>query len=132
LDNIQTKLKELDQGQYKLLQLALKGFPEAMVEMENKKYNDQRAALMQWKADLEVKKEQGAAAADHIKDVKAFCELARQNLDNFTHEDKRLALGALGIRVMIDRDNVMIEGAIPIGESGILVSPISRRGGTRG
>jgi len=52
--------------------------------------------------------------------IKRFCELAKSNLADFTFENKRLALQALGVKVWIDGENVAIEGAIPVGKSSIM------------
>ena len=43
-----------------------------------------------------------------------FCELVRQNLGDFTFDDKRLALEALRIKVWVDGNEINIEGAIPV------------------
>jgi len=52
-------------------------------------------------------------------------ELASQNLDRLTYEDKRLALEALAIKVWTEGDNVAIDGTIPVSEDGTLVSMTS-------
>jgi len=56
----------------------------------------------------------------NIDGIKKFCELARSNLDEFTFEDKRLALEALQIKVWIDGEHITLEGAIPVAESDIV------------
>ena len=45
--------------------------------------------------------------------------MVRQNLGEFTFEDKRLALEALSIKVWVDGNNLEVEGAIPITEDDI-------------
>ncbi|MFC1870860.1 recombinase family protein [Chloroflexota bacterium] len=125
LANVQTRLKELDAEQYNLLQLAQKGFPDTMVEQENKKINDLRASLQQWKAEMESKKEKAVVAAKCLGGVERFCKLATRNLDELTYDDKRLALEAMAIKVWIEGDNVTVDGAIPVFEEGTLVSMTS-------
>lgn len=56
----------------------------------------------------------------NIDGIKKFCELARSNLDEFTFEDKRLALEALQIKVWVDGEHITLEGAIPVAESDIV------------
>lgn len=51
--------------------------------------------------------------------IEQFCDLVRQNLGDFTLDDKRLALEALSIKVWVDASEINIEGAIPVGEEGI-------------
>ena len=45
--------------------------------------------------------------------VKHFCELASENLANFTFADKRLALEALRIEVWADGENISVRGIVP-------------------
>ena len=54
-----------------------------------------------------------------MESIERFCELVRQNLGDFTFDDKRLALEALQIKVIVDGDSVNIEGAIPVGRDDI-------------
>ncbi|MFC2068246.1 hypothetical protein ACFLTP_04490 [Chloroflexota bacterium] len=96
-----------------------------MVEQENKKTNDLRVSLQQWKTEMEFKKEKAVVAAKCLGGVERFCELARQNLDRLTYEDKRLALEALAIKVWIEGDAVTVGGTIPILKEGTLVSMTS-------
>jgi len=49
--------------------------------------------------------------------IKYFCELARQNIENFTFDEKRLALEALQTKVCIDGRSITIEGLIPVLDS---------------
>ena len=63
--------------------------------------------------------EQAKQAEVDVEAIERFCELVRQNLGDFTFEDKRLALEALQIKVLVDGNNINIEGAIPIAEDGI-------------
>lgn len=53
-----------------------------------------------------------------IDGIKRFCELASSNLAEFTFEDKRLALEALNIKLWVDNENVTMEGAIPVADTG--------------
>ncbi len=54
-----------------------------------------------------------------MESIERFCEVVRQNLGEFTFEDKRLALEALSIKVWVEGNNLEIEGAIPIAEDDI-------------
>ena len=66
------------------------------------------------KLELERRIEASKQAEVDMGGIKRFCELARSNLAGFSFENKRLALEALNIKVWIDRDNITIQGAIPI------------------
>jgi len=120
LDQTSRQLKGLDREQEQLLQWALKGFPEETVIKENERINRFRAELKQRRAELEARIEQGKQASTDIQGIERFCELARQNLGDFTFENKRLALQELQVKVWIDGNTVGIEGAIPIPEGDIV------------
>lgn len=114
LRDIDKALKSLDEEQWSLLQQAKRGFPEKMVEADNKRINENRASLMQRKADLEEKIVSAAHAANNMVSIEQFCELARRNIDTFGDEDKKLATQMLDAKVYVYPDSVNIEGIIPI------------------
>lgn len=49
-----------------------------------------------------------------IGNLKAACDLVKSNLKTLSFEEKRLALSALRLRVLIDGNSVAIQGAIPL------------------
>ncbi len=112
--DIDRRFKSLDKEQQQLLQWALKGFPEETVVAENKRINGQRDLLKQRKSELDARLEQARETEVNMESIERFCEVVRQNLGEFTFEDKRLALEALSIKVWVDGNNLEIEGAIPI------------------
>ena len=114
LHDIEKALRSLDEEQWSLLQQAKRGFPEVMIEADNKRINESRITLMRRKADLEDKIGQAAQAADNMASIEQFCELARCNIENFTDEDKKLATKALDVKVYVHPDRINIEGIIPI------------------
>jgi site-specific DNA recombinase len=124
LTEVLRRLQELDKEQERLLQWALKGFPEETVINENEKINRTRADLKERKAELEKKIEDAKENEVDLEGVERFCELARENLMNFTYEDRRLALEALQIRVAINGDSISVHGAIPV-VTGDIVSTLA-------
>ncbi|MBA7716568.1 hypothetical protein ES703_125642 [subsurface metagenome] len=50
----------------------------------------------------------------NVEGIKEACELVKSNLASLNYEEKRLALKALQIKVMVDGSDINIEGAIPI------------------
>jgi len=123
LGQINRRLKALSREQDQLLQWALKGFPEESVIKENEKINRQRAEFKEQRAELEIRIDQAKQAEVNIDGIKRFCELARQNLGNFTFEDKRLALEALQTEIWVDGDTITVLGSIPIIEDDIVSTP---------
>jgi len=114
LHDVETALRRLDEEQWSLLQQAKRGFPEEMVEADNKRINESRTSLLQRKADLEDKIAQAAKAVDNVASIEQFCQLVRRNVDDFTDEDKKMAAKALDLKVRVYPERVNIEGIIPI------------------
>ncbi|MFC1934881.1 recombinase family protein [Chloroflexota bacterium] len=116
LADIEERLVDLDRQQRELLQWALRGFPEDAITKENERINQYRETLKSRKAQLEAsiaeinRNELDLTRAGH------FCALARENLANFTYTDKRLALEALQIEVLVDGQDISITGAVPLCE----------------
>ena len=126
LAQVSRRLKALDREQEQLLQWALKGFPEETVVAENKRINEQRDVLKQRRIELETKIEQARQFDVNFESIEQFCEQWRQNLGEFTFEDKRQALEMLQLKVWVDGDDEPImEGAIPI--SGVDFQSITSR-----
>jgi DNA repair exonuclease SbcCD ATPase subunit len=107
-------LKTLDDEQLSLLQQAKRGFPEQMVEADNKRINGNRTLLMQRKAELEHNIADAVQAASNMDNIEKFCELASRDISKFTEEDKKLAMQMLDAKVFIYPDRINIEGIIPI------------------
>ncbi|MBA7711772.1 hypothetical protein ES703_120738 [subsurface metagenome] len=61
-----------------------------------------------------------------IDNLKKACELVSNNLKSLNYEEKRLALQALQIRILVDGDIVNIQGAIPLQSVEHTVNTISR------
>jgi len=116
LKDTERRLRDLDKEQERLLQWALKGFPETTVIGENEKINKSREQLKEQRTELEGKIKSARESRIELNEIEKFCELAKSNLPNFTYEDKRLSLDALQIKVWIDGDTVLVKGVIPIGE----------------
>lgn len=120
LSEVVRRLYELDKEQERLLQWALKGFPEETIVRENEKINRTRAELRTRKAEIEKKMEETKEHEVNLAGVEKFCELACKNLMDFTYEKKRLALDALQVKVIIDGNKVSMQGAIPVVEGDIV------------
>jgi site-specific DNA recombinase len=108
------RLKSLDREQGQLLQWALKGFPEDAIATENEKINQVRNELQNQRAELERRIDEARQREVDMSAIEQFCKSVGQNLASFTYEDKRMALEALQIKVLVDGNNVSMTGAIPI------------------
>jgi len=57
-----------------------------------------------------------------IGNLKAACDLVKSNLKALSFEEKRLALSALRLRVLIDGNSVAIQGSIPLAVGQVVTS----------
>ncbi|MFC2032625.1 recombinase family protein, partial [Chloroflexota bacterium] len=110
LADVEARLTELKEEQKQLLKQSLMGFPEELVIKENQKINDDRAVLLQRKAELKAKIEQAKQATVDMDNIKLVCDIVSNSLGNLTYEDKRLAIEALDIKVWINHNELIMEG----------------------
>ena len=116
LEQIDSSLVKLDKDQAELLQWALKGFPEKTIVTENDKINSSRTELQQRKVEIGSRIEAAIQAPSDIQRIKEACDLVSKNLTELSLDNKRFALEALNIRVWINRDDIRIEGTLPIND----------------
>jgi len=128
LETIEARLAELGKEQQQLLQWAIKGFPEATIAQENEGINNDRKRLKERKAEIEAKIESARLAEVNIDDIIKACSLVRDNLGDLSFENKRLALEALNIRILLGESKISIEGAIPVSYGSIESTPSNRKG----
>jgi site-specific DNA recombinase len=120
--HIERQLKAVDRDQAQLLEWAIKGFPEDMVEAENKKLNARRESLNTRKQELEQRIKVSQEATVTIPKLEQFVQMVRERLAGADFETKRMALEALDIKVWIDGQDVEITGVIPVSDS-VIASP---------
>jgi hypothetical protein len=65
-------------------------------------------------SDLEKTKETLSDMKKTEVKLEQFCTTIHQNLDNFSAREKRLALDALDIKAVVTRDQVQVQGVIPM------------------
>jgi site-specific DNA recombinase len=123
LREIESRLKDLDSEQYELLDQSLRGFPREMIMRENEKINAKRSELCKRKAELESRIAVAKQTEVDIQGIKKACKIVKANLDELTLDSKRMALEALGIKVWLDNERVMIEGTIPVAYGAIASTP---------
>jgi uncharacterized protein (DUF3084 family) len=116
LGQVVHQLKGIDNEQTKLLQWALKGFPEDRVMAENKKLNAARENLKVQKTEIETRIKFSQEAGISLPKLQDFVELVRKKLTTLDFETKRMAVEMLNIKVWIDGKNVEITGSIPMEE----------------
>ena len=100
-------------------------FPKAMVDAENKRYNQYRADLLQRLAEAEARVTQAQQLKITLDNVERYCRVARENLATFTYEDQRLALEALQVEIWLDSNKVLLKGIIPTPKLSVASSSLS-------
>ena len=125
LGQIERRLKAIDRDQAQLLQWAIKGFPEDMINTENEKLNTGRESLKKQKAELEQRIKASKEAVISLPKLERFIELIQEKLSTLDFETKRMAIEMLDIKVWIDGYNVEVTGVIPVSDC-VTVSPQSR------
>ena len=113
LHQIDSKLKSLNRDQAKLLQWAIKDFPEELVTAENQRIIENRKNLQEQKAELERQIKAGLEAAVNLPLLERFVEMIRNKLTSLDFENKRMVLDMLGIKVWLDGNNIEITGFVP-------------------
>ncbi len=114
----QQHLEELDKTEGKVVRLY--AYTDGDFDKAVSEVNRLRAEQNRAKEEIVVL-EKRIEQAKHIElnevGIKRFCELARQNIESFSFEEKRLALEQLDIRVWIDGVFSSIQGVIPVLDS---------------
>ena len=64
-------------------------------------------------SNLEVQLAQSSQLDLDIENLRSACELVKHNFKNLSFEEKRFALRALKVRVLVDGDTVSMQGWIP-------------------
>jgi site-specific DNA recombinase len=126
LKQIERQLKAVDREQHRLLQWALKGFPESQVEAENKRLNKARETLAAQKAELEKQYKASQDAVINVPNLERFIEDIQGKLPNLDFEGKRLALDMLSIKVYLNDDDIEITGMVEPEYRSDIVSQSSR------
>ena len=125
LGQIERRLKAIDRDQAQLLQWAIKGFPEDMINTENEKLNTGRESLKKQKAELEQRIKASKEAVISLPKLERFIELIQEKLSTLDFETKRMAIEMLDIKIWIDGYNVEVTGVIPVSDC-VTVSSQSR------
>jgi site-specific DNA recombinase len=112
LDEVNKRLKALDAEQLDLLDQSLRGFPENLIVRENEKLNTIRIELQQRKADIEGQIIVSKQTQATIEGIQRTCQLVKDNLGDLSFENKRMAFEALGVRVWLDGQRVILEGSV--------------------
>lgn len=123
-NNDETYHKELERIEARLRHVkkekdrAWKGFE---ITGDEEKFTQEIKNIMSTMDELEKQKaalfnriEAAEQSETNIKTIKDYCDLVRHNLGNMSFMEKREALEALAIRVIVGKDSINIQGCIPV------------------
>ena len=120
----QSRLDTLDEAETRYLRLYGVGvYSLEKLERECQKIKLESEKISQDNADLEKHIAEARELTLDSQNIKAVCELATENLERLTSDNKRLALEALKVKVWVDGEEVTIEGMLPIPEVNIVSQP---------
>jgi hypothetical protein len=126
LETAQRRLANIDKQQERLLRRYSEAdddsFPWELVEREIASLEREKAQLTSAIAELEDRLAQQEQVTGQLDALNAYCERVRRNLDTCGFEEKRLAIEALGVRVIANGRDWQLTGEIPmeVPEGGIL------------
>jgi len=114
LARIRASIRRLADQERRLIRLfGLGQVTEEHVVREAGQVKKARLALESEMTELQHQRQHIASLDGLSEQVRAFCSQVAERLDEFGFDDKRLALQALQIRVVVDRDGARLAGAIP-------------------
>jgi hypothetical protein len=113
LKQLENELKTAEREQHRLLQLALKGFPENQVEAENNRLKKTKETLLAQEAELQAQFKASQDAIIRGSKLEHIIELLSQQIKASDFSTKLDFLDSMGIKVWIDGENIEITGSIP-------------------
>jgi hypothetical protein len=109
---IDLQLKSLGFEQEKLLQLALKGFPEKMIVSENGHFNKSRRVLQARKKEIEATIQNCRETSVSTSAIENVLRIIQKKSYTANFESRRSLLNTLGIIVYLDGYNYEITGTL--------------------
>jgi hypothetical protein len=111
---IQNRFQHLDKAKERIYRAYYLTGDEEVFKIGITELTTQFNTLQQSKAEIEGKLESTKDYKLEIEGIKKACELVKNKLQNITYEDKRVALEALQIKVLVDGSDIQITGTIPL------------------
>jgi site-specific DNA recombinase len=115
LKTVQRRLASLRKEEQRLIRLYRFGeFDDEMIEREVKRLAVERKSLLERKQLIERRFQEDGSFDDQIGAIEEYCRRAAQNIESFTYEDKRLAIDALQLKVLVKDEGLDIQGIVPV------------------
>jgi site-specific DNA recombinase len=108
------RIERLDKSIQRLVTLYHLGeIDDQHIISENRKLKEAKARLLQEKEALQKRLEAQTATEYQIEALKQYCEAVSANIEDFGFAEKRLALEALNLTLIVGLDSIKIQGTIP-------------------
>jgi site-specific DNA recombinase len=111
---IQNRFQHLDKAKERIYRAYYLTGEEDVFKAGIAEVTTQFNTLQQNKVDIERKLETSQNYELEIEGIKKACQLVKNKLQSITYKDKRLAMEALQIRILVDGSDVRITGTIPL------------------
>jgi len=115
LTSIQKAMSALDGQERRLLRLyGRASIDEKKLDDEISRIKTEKEAWEEQRRKLEAQLEAEREIQKNRLTIEAYCQRASRNIEDFTFEDKRMAIDALDIVTHVDGERITITGRIPL------------------
>lgn len=115
LANIQQAISTLDGQERRLLRLYGRAIiDEKKLDDEIGRIKTEKEAWEEQRREMQARLEAEREIQKNRLTIEAYCERASRNIEDFTFEDKRMAVDALDIVAHVDGDRITIRGRVPL------------------
>ena len=125
LDQIDIQLKHLKKREQRVYRIYEFGGDEDLLIRDMTSIRTERQRLLDEKSQIESTLSKAHEIEEQRQGIEKFCELVKQKLSVFSIEEKRLALEALRIRVLVDGETVFISGSIPSTKGSVVSNTVT-------
>ena len=115
LSSVQQAIAGLDGQERRLLRLYGKAkIDEKKLDDEIGRIKTEKEAWEEQRREMQARLEAEREIQKNRLTIEAYCERASRNIEDFTFEDKRMAVDALDIVAHVDGDRITIRGRVPL------------------
>lgn len=115
LEQVERRLGALAREQQRLVRLYRYGeIDDSYIERELQRLTKERESLILERKGLEERLGEKPITPDDLQAVKEYCKQVAQNLESLSFEEKRLALEVLQVKVTVEEDRLVLDGALPL------------------
>jgi regulator of replication initiation timing len=112
---VERRLGALAREQQRLVRLYRYGeIDDSYIESELQRLAKERESLTLERKGLEERLGEKPITPDDLQAVKEYCKQVAQNLGSLSFEEKRLALEVLQVKLTVEKDRLVLDGALPL------------------